>query len=571
MSIDSNTSVPLDASYLDAADIERTVEIIARSEEFKRSSRLTDILRFLISETMAGRGDRLKAYVIATEVLGRNVDFDAALDSIVRVEIARLRTALKLFYSHDVTTPLIIDIPKGGYRPVIIAAQVLQKGPEQQPLDMPHRGFRRHGSKSAGISTRIWLSAVAAAGMLITAGLVLFLQYGPIRQSATLPPLVLISPVVISTSDPGVKTFELGLNGELLAELSRYQWMSVAYRSEAFAVTIPRERRSFYTVNMNLVIEGDHYSSVTVLSDAASGRVRSTYLDHGVLPERQVFPSLAASARRIAADIGRSLGAVTQAELEGGPYATTGPYSCLLSLRRYHLSWLLADREVFRACALAEPRQTDALSLGLAAYANLEEARFRGGDSRTALIAAAVRDVGTAIAMRPKLYLLSAIAARAAACQGDLAQVEAILGDIRRNNPNDPNALAGVANVRAVVLGDLASGMILARKARELSLIPQNDDSTVPALDSLMRGDWAEAVALVSEPPRGTNPLELAVLLAANGELGDRAGAQSAAAGLTRAGFADAGSIRGYVANECLAEAIRKRIVDGVNKALGLL
>jgi adenylate cyclase len=553
-----------------ASEIERTLEIIGGSEEFGRSGRLAELLRFIIGEEMAGRGERLKAYAIATQVLGRNADFDAAQDSIVRVEIARLRTALKLFYSRGVETPVLIDIPKGGYRPVISAAPTPRKEASPQPVETSHGGRRKEDPKPGARFSGVWMYAAACAALVLAGALALFLRPGPAQQSAGGPPLVLVSPVTISTSDPAMEAFERGLKGELVAELSAYQWMSVAYRSEAPPAANPADRRSVYTVNMNMVIEGKNYSSVTTLQEAVTGRVRSTYLDKGTLPDTQVFPSLAASARRIAADIGQPLGAVTQAELENSQDTVSGPYSCVLGLRRYVLGWSQADREAFRTCALAQPRQTDAVSLGLTSYANLDAAR-RGAGDRSALIAAAARDIETAMASRPKLYLLSSTAALVSACRGDVTRLEPIIADIRKNRPNDPKALADIAHIRAFVLGEIAPAMALARQARALALNPQPDDSTIPALDALMRQDWAAAIRFVNEPPQSTNPLALVLLMAALGETGDRAGALAAAAALEKAGFPDADSIRAYVANECLAETVRVRIWDGVTKAARLL
>jgi adenylate cyclase len=554
----------------EASEIERTLEIISRSEEFGRSGRLAELLRYIIEEEMAGRGERLKAYAIATQVLGRNADFDPAQDSIVRVEIARLRTALKLFYSRGVETPVLIDIPKGGYRPVFSAAPAARKETPPQPELGPHGGRRKEDPKRGARFPGVWMYASAAAALMLAGGLALVLRHGPAQTSASAPPLVLVSPVTISSSDPAMKAFERGLKGELVAELSAYQWMSVAYRSEAPPAANPADRRSVYTVNMNMVIEGKEYSGVTTLQEAATGRVRSTYLDKGTLPDRQVFPSLAASAKRIAADIGQPLGALTQAELEDAPSSAQGSYSCVLSLRRYLLGWSAADRESFRACALAQPRQTDAVSLGLAAYANLDAAR-RGTGDRSALITAATSDIDIAMAARPKLYLIASTAALVSACRGDAAKSEMIIADISKNGPNDPKALADIAYVRAFVLGDITSALLLARQARALALNPQPDDSTIPALDALMRKDWAAAIRFVNEPPQSTNPLALVLLMAAHGEAGDMAGARDAAARLSRAGFPDAQSIRAYVANECLAEAVRARIGDGVSKAVGLL
>jgi TolB-like protein/Tfp pilus assembly protein PilF len=86
---------------------------LAMSERDRR------FLRYVVSETLAGRGERIKAYSIATEVFGRGRDFDAQNDPVVRVEAGRLRRALELYYllaGRD--DPVQIDMPKGGYKPI---------------------------------------------------------------------------------------------------------------------------------------------------------------------------------------------------------------------------------------------------------------------------------------------------------------------------------------------------------------------------------------------------------------------------------------------------------------------
>ena len=42
------------------------------------------LLRFVVEESLAGRADRIKAYTIATSVLGRDEAFDPQSDPIVR-------------------------------------------------------------------------------------------------------------------------------------------------------------------------------------------------------------------------------------------------------------------------------------------------------------------------------------------------------------------------------------------------------------------------------------------------------------------------------------------------------
>jgi hypothetical protein len=83
-----------------------------------KSPQLANFLTFIVDETLAGRGDRLKAYTIATDALGRDADFDPQTDPIVRVEAGRLRRALEQYYAGDGRDdPVIIELPLGGYAP----------------------------------------------------------------------------------------------------------------------------------------------------------------------------------------------------------------------------------------------------------------------------------------------------------------------------------------------------------------------------------------------------------------------------------------------------------------------
>ena len=49
------------------------------------SDRQRQLLRYIVTEEVEGRGDRLKAYAIATEVLDRSAGFDDQPDAIWRV------------------------------------------------------------------------------------------------------------------------------------------------------------------------------------------------------------------------------------------------------------------------------------------------------------------------------------------------------------------------------------------------------------------------------------------------------------------------------------------------------
>jgi len=52
-----------------------------------------------VETTLAGHGNKFKAYTVAMEALGCGTDFDRQTDPIVRVEAVRLRRALARYYS----------------------------------------------------------------------------------------------------------------------------------------------------------------------------------------------------------------------------------------------------------------------------------------------------------------------------------------------------------------------------------------------------------------------------------------------------------------------------------------
>ena len=99
------------------ADVRAHLERILASKAMTRSQSLTRFLRFVVEETLAGRGKRLTARVVATNALGRAKDFDPRADPIVSIQASRLRRALQAYYQQDGRSePIRITIPKGSYR-----------------------------------------------------------------------------------------------------------------------------------------------------------------------------------------------------------------------------------------------------------------------------------------------------------------------------------------------------------------------------------------------------------------------------------------------------------------------
>lgn len=92
------------------------IEVLVRSNTLHGSESLCKLLRYLGRHAVEHPNERVKEYQIATEVFGRPSDFDPQSDSMIRVQVGRLRAKLSEYYSNEgANDPLIIELPKGAY------------------------------------------------------------------------------------------------------------------------------------------------------------------------------------------------------------------------------------------------------------------------------------------------------------------------------------------------------------------------------------------------------------------------------------------------------------------------
>lgn len=89
---------------------------------FIRSPVLARLLRYLVDTTIKGEGGTLKSYSVAVEGLGRSADFDSQVDTYARVQVARLRKALDVFYATSgAVRPLRLQVESGSYEVSLVA------------------------------------------------------------------------------------------------------------------------------------------------------------------------------------------------------------------------------------------------------------------------------------------------------------------------------------------------------------------------------------------------------------------------------------------------------------------
>jgi TolB-like protein/Tfp pilus assembly protein PilF len=120
---------PLQAGFggeslvVNAAAVRGQLEKVLVSEAFARADRMSRFLRFIVEETLQGRGAQLKEYLIGVEVFDREGSYDPRTDPVVRGEARRLRSKLMEYYEQEGRQdPVRIHLPKGSYAAVFEAS-----------------------------------------------------------------------------------------------------------------------------------------------------------------------------------------------------------------------------------------------------------------------------------------------------------------------------------------------------------------------------------------------------------------------------------------------------------------
>lgn len=150
------------------------LDAVLRSRSFQQAPTLAALLAYLCHKRFAGEASQIKEYSIGAEVLRRGPSFDPDTDSIVRVEINRLRKRLAAWYAAEgASRPLRIVIPVGQYVPDF---QPAPAPVAHQPPAIPADGApeSRPPHRAPWLARPTALLALAAVVVLLAAALFFF-------------------------------------------------------------------------------------------------------------------------------------------------------------------------------------------------------------------------------------------------------------------------------------------------------------------------------------------------------------------------------------------------------------
>jgi len=90
------------------------VDALLESKEFLRAAALAKLLKYLCEQSFQGKIHEIKEFTIATDVYGKDLHFGEKRDSLVRVEVSRLRRRLQRYYETEgAASPIRIVIKPG--------------------------------------------------------------------------------------------------------------------------------------------------------------------------------------------------------------------------------------------------------------------------------------------------------------------------------------------------------------------------------------------------------------------------------------------------------------------------
>ena len=452
------------------------------------SDRQRALLTYLVTEELEGRGDRIKAYSIATEILGRPADFDPQQDSIVRVEVGRLRQALERYYlTQGKNAPVVISIPKGQYRPVFLTT------PVEAPPPAPPRRFLA----IAGALALLAVALLGAGFWVFSAGP----RPGPKPMSRG--PVIAIAPFELHADRDGQAFVAGGLQVDLADVLSGYAWLTVVPLGDNDSLISDGApngdgaRRPDFILRSTLRLIGEDASATVLLLEGRTGAVRWTNRYDFRLRSGEVRAMQQDLVERIGRDLGNPFGVV--ADIERARRAldeslSDEAFTCHLRAMQYWRNFHSRDFAPAWRCfeALPPAASADATSLAMRAILMLDplylELMHRTFDeARTDALSLATR----AYELNSFEFVPRAARYLTAVCAGDAETFRSIARDTAERFPNSAIVLADVGARLVTSSDDVQEGLALIARARERAVELTPIDTVAMAIDALRRGDFA--------------------------------------------------------------------------------
>ena len=575
------------------ADIRAQLRRMLDNASFRPSARRREMLRFLVDETLAGRGARLKGATVAMAVFGRDETFDQRSDPVVRLEALRLRGDLDSYYvdagSQD---PVRITVPKGGYIPHFAwqndetPAPAPAADPEPPgatpadpdpaappPAEAATRVERRRGRRP------LVAALLAVGGLLAIAGAVVGLRGAGPDVAPARTPAIIVLPFEAFGDVDDIGLIAAGVTEELIANLMLFQDFRVystttSFRQDAGAdpETLGRDLGVSYAVTGVMQSQNGQVHLRARLVDTRTGEVRWSGSYDEPLTPGDLLGAQHDLAVAISTELGEPYGAVNEAigrrmVRESAPSMPS--YACILRAYEYRRSFEDALFAPAMAClkqaVVRDPDYADAWAM--LGWLHLDAVRqdIVPEAERPAEMEAAFDAASHAVELDPRNPRTLAALSAVTFYQGDYAAAEALQREVLALNPYDPDTLAQLG-WRLAVRGN-REGLDYLEQAVARSANPPGWYFQLIAIYAYLDGDYARALAAAEKSATSGSPIGLSLAAMTHAKLGDMETARVALAAMAEAwpllGRDPAAAYRMHHASDAIVEAL----VEGLREA----
>jgi tetratricopeptide (TPR) repeat protein len=516
------SGVPYPQPQPDAVTVRAALDRVLAGPAFRDSPQLKAFLAYVVDETLAGRGEEIKGYSIATLALGRPASFDPQTDPIVRVQAGRVRQALAEHYEANPGDAVLIRLEKGSYAPVFLG------GPTDAPLSSSEavalrppiapaaraaapalRRVRRFGRRQLVLAAGAGAAVAAAAG-----GSWLALRPG----QAIAPPSAIRADVFYPTLT--VEPDQAGTYLDIAVTAARVR-DAIARFDDLIVVADSPDMES--TAGKNRLQRGAHLVLRINGDPAEAGAIRLSArlldrADQRLIWSREFGPFAAGAAgdsartaiiRSIASTIAQPYGVVhayVRSTLDGAA-ASKDPYGCLVASFDY---WQTNDRKTHgeaRTCITERLKQQPmAKSLhAQLAYLHLEEFRHGFNPLPGDPLARALDSAQAAVRIAPTSARSHQALLAARFSWRDMDGAWKSANEALQLNPYDTDIIADVG-ARHIQSGRYEKGLAMLNEAFELNTAPPIWATTYQGLALYMLDRWEEASLAASRLETTTYP-----------------------------------------------------------------
>lgn len=508
-----------------AAEVMLQLDRIVRNQQFERAGRSKAILSFVVTEMLAGRSDRIKAYTIATLVLERDADFDPQVNPIVRMEAGQLRRRLDRYYATDgAEDDLVIAVPKGGYVPSFSRRSLKPddvSGGKTTPGGQPGASALRRRIVAqifSGVSARLAGIGILAAVPAVV--VTMLMMNGPAKTAEAGSndiPRILVAPF-LSADRAAEAGIAAGLHEEIKHYLLRYDMVQLAADTEAGSSA----QSGSYLVLSGTVRSSEGRTRVAIrLADPATDTLAwSDAIEHLDAGE-PVFDVQDMLAAQVAAATAAPYGGVSQVTYspEQPAQLGNGAYACRFLTFKYRL---IASRQVLeqaRDCLeryrTAEPDRSEVLALSSLVFLDAVRLFPDATDEEKAAALTVARDAARkAVDLVPRSPTALQALAAVDLFEGRLDEAAALLRLGLSLTPENPELLASLGLVLGAS-GDWSQAAALTEAAVTGTLLPPGWYRLVSAASAYARRNYESALRNAEQADMKDSPLAKYFMVAA--------------------------------------------------------